>query len=110
VLGPHLVHVADDTEPTHHVRCFLTAAIGVSIATAEREDVLCEDTTFEYEYEGAGAPPQHVQLAGFCRFQCGLDEIKACAWDYGTDANLLAREIIELEVRTQRRRRRMRRP
>jgi hypothetical protein len=129
--GPHLLRVTDDTNPTHYVRRFLTAALGMPIATAEREaadaqgsvtlffhenkdkrgapsakvfgvsncHVLREDTTVEYEFKGAGAPPQHVRLAGFRRFQRGLDEIKACVGGYGTDADLLAREIVELEAK-----------
>jgi hypothetical protein len=122
--GLHLLRVTHDTNPTHYVRRFLTAALGMPIATAEREDadaqgsvtlfshenkdkhgvpstkvfgvsnchVLREDTTVEYEFKGAGAPPQYVRLAGFCRFQRGLDEIKACVGGYGTDADLFARE------------------
>jgi hypothetical protein len=61
--------------------------------------VLREDTTVEYEFKGAGAPAQHVRLAGFRRFQRGLDEIKACVGGYGTDADLLVREIVELEAK-----------
>ena len=129
--GPHLLRVTDNTNPTHYVRRFLTAALGMPIATAEREaddtqgsvmlffhenkdkrgatsakvfgvsncHVLREDTTVEYEFKGAGAPAQHVRLAGFHRFQRGLDEIKACVGGYGTDADLLAREIVELEAK-----------
>jgi uncharacterized protein YndB with AHSA1/START domain len=129
--GPHLLRVTDDTNPTHYVRRFLTAALGMPIAPAEREDadaqgsvtlffhenkdkrgdpsakvfgvsnchVLREDTTVAYEFKGAGAPPQHVRLAGFRRFQRGLDEIKACVDGYGTDADLLAREVVELEAK-----------
>ncbi|EIW74718.1 hypothetical protein CONPUDRAFT_170052 [Coniophora puteana RWD-64-598 SS2] len=61
--------------------------------------VLREDTTVEYEFKGADAPPQHVRLAGFRRFQRGLDEVKACIGGYGIDADLLAREIAELEAK-----------
>ncbi|KZT09279.1 uncharacterized protein LAESUDRAFT_748449 [Laetiporus sulphureus 93-53] len=61
--------------------------------------VLHVDTTVEYELKDAGAPPQHVRLAKFRRFQRDLDEIKACIGGYGTDADLLAREIVELEAK-----------
>lgn len=61
--------------------------------------VLREDTTVAYEFKGPGAPPQHVRLAGFPRFQRGLDDIKACVGGYGTDADLLAREIVKLEAK-----------
>ena len=129
--GPHLLRVTDDTNPTHYVRRFLTTALGMPIATAEREAadaqgsvalffhenkdkcgapsakvfgvsncyVLRKDTTVDYEFKGAGAPPQHVRLAGFRRFQRGLDEMKACIGGNGIDADILAREIVELEVK-----------
>jgi hypothetical protein len=129
--GPHLLRVTDDTNPTHYVRRFLTAALGMPIATAEREaadaqgsvalffhenkdkrgapsakvfgvsncHVLREDTTVDYEFKGAGAPPQHVRLAGFRRFQRGLNEIEACVGGHRTDADILAREIVELEAK-----------
>ena len=61
--------------------------------------VLREDTTVDYEFKGPGAPRQHVRLAGFRRFQRGLDEIKACVGGHGTDAEILAREIVELEAK-----------
>jgi hypothetical protein len=95
--GPHLLRVTDDTHPTHYVRRLLAAALGIPIATAEREaadaqgsvalffhenkdkrgapsakvfgvsncHVLRKDTTVDYEFKGAGAPRQHVRLAGF---------------------------------------------
>ncbi|KAG8742377.1 hypothetical protein FRC10_001599 [Ceratobasidium sp. 414] len=61
--------------------------------------VLRKDTTVEHEFKGAGVPPQHVRLAGFCRFQRGLDEIKAFVANYRSDADLLAREIVEFEAK-----------
>ncbi|KAF8259413.1 hypothetical protein EI94DRAFT_1751656 [Lactarius quietus] len=105
------LRIADDTNPTHYVPRFPTASPGMPIANAEREaqgtvtlffhenkdkrgapsakvfgvsncHVLREDTTVGY----AGAPPQHVRLAGF---RSG----------YGTDPDLLAREIVELEAK-----------
>ncbi|KAG6900346.1 hypothetical protein C0995_003870 [Termitomyces sp. Mi166 len=129
--GPHLLHVTDDIDPTHYVCRFLTAALGMPIATMEREatdaqgsvalffhenkdkhgapspkvfgvtncHVLCEDTTIDYEFKGAGAPPRHVRLAGFHRFQRGLDEIRACISNHGFDANILVREIVWLEAK-----------
>jgi len=129
--GPPLLRVTTDTNPTYYVRHFLTAGLGMPIATAEREDedaqgsvalffhenrdkhgnpsakvfgvsnchVLRKNTTVGYEFKGAGAPPQLVRVAGFRRFQRGLDEIKACISGHGTDADLLAREIVELEAK-----------
>jgi hypothetical protein len=35
--GPHLLRVTDDTNPTHYIRRFLTATLGMPIATPERE-------------------------------------------------------------------------
>ncbi|KAH8992998.1 hypothetical protein EDB92DRAFT_1934676 [Lactarius akahatsu] len=61
--------------------------------------VLREDTTVAYEFRGPGAPHQYVRVVGFRRFQLGLDEIKALIGGYGTDADLLAREIGELEAK-----------
>ncbi len=130
--GPDLLRVTDDTNPTHYLRRFLTAALGMPIATAEREatdaqggvalffhenkdkhgapsarvfgisncHVLREHTTVDYEFKGADVPPQHVRLAGFRRFQRGLDEIKACVGGHGIDAEILAREIVELVAKS----------
>ncbi len=61
--------------------------------------VTLEDTTVDYEFKGAGAPRQHIRLAGLRRFQRGLDEIKACVGGHGTDADILARGIVELEAK-----------
>ena len=59
--------------------------------------LLRENTTIDYELK-AGAPHQHVRLAGFHRFQRGLDEIKDCVYDHGIHADLLVREIVDLEM------------
>ena len=128
--GSPLLRVTDDTNPTYHVRRFLTAALRMSIAPAEREaadaqgsvalffhenkdergapsakvfgvsncHVLREHTTRDYEFKGAGAPSQRVRLAGFRRFQRGLDKIKRCVAGHGIDAEILAREIVRLEA------------
>ena len=90
--SPHLLHVTHNINPTHYVCCFLTTALGMPIATVEREvndaqgsvtlffhenkdkygtlsaevfgvsncHVLHRDTTIDYEFKGAGTPPQHV--------------------------------------------------
>ncbi|KAK7453937.1 hypothetical protein VKT23_011449 [Stygiomarasmius scandens] len=36
--GPALLRVTDDTDPTHYIRRFLTAGLGMPIVTAGRED------------------------------------------------------------------------
>ena len=129
--GPPLLRVTANTNPTHYVRRFLTAGLGMPIATAEREvddaqgsvtlffhenrdrcgntsakvfgvsncHVLREKTTIRYEYKGIGAFRQLVRVAGSRRFQRGLNEITACICGHGTDADILAREIVELEAK-----------
>jgi hypothetical protein len=87
--GPHLLRVTDDTNFTHYVRRFLTAALGMPIATEatgaqgsvalfhENKDkrgtpsakvfgvsnchVLHEDTTVDYEFKGADTPRQQCR-------------------------------------------------
>ncbi|KAF8206174.1 hypothetical protein K438DRAFT_1904946 [Mycena galopus ATCC 62051] len=130
LTGP-LLRVTADTNPTHYVRRFLTAGLGMPITTAEREiddgqgsvaiffhenrdkrgdasakvfgvsncHVLCQNTTVGYEFKGSGAPRQLVRVAGSRRFQRGLTEITACIGSHGTDAELLVREIVILEVK-----------
>ncbi|KAH9072823.1 hypothetical protein EDB83DRAFT_2568400 [Lactarius deliciosus] len=116
--SPHLQRVTDDTNPTRYVRRLLTAALGMPIATAEREAADAQGSVMLFFHENKdmrGAPSakvfgvsnchvlredtSHVRLAGFRRFQRGLDEIKACVGGYGTDADLLAREIVGLEAK-----------
>ncbi|KAI5992341.1 hypothetical protein F5J12DRAFT_907396 [Pisolithus orientalis] len=119
--GLPLLHVTSKIDPTHCVCHFLTVVLGMPIASVEREaadtqgsvalffhenkdndgnpsakvfaitncHVLHEDTTITYEFKGTGAPRQHH----------GLDEIKDCISGCGTNANLLAREIVQLEVK-----------
>ncbi|KAI0287829.1 hypothetical protein BC826DRAFT_1188789 [Russula brevipes] len=60
--------------------------------------VLREETTIDYEFKGAGAPPQLVRVAGSRRFQRGVNEIRARIGRLGSDAELLATEIAELEL------------
>jgi hypothetical protein len=129
LAGPHLLRVTLDTDPTYYVRRFLTAALGMPIATKEREDddaqgsvafffhenktkrdqpsarvwgvstrhVLRKTTTDDYQFKGAGAPPQLVRVNGSRRFQRGVNEIKALIGVYGSDAEHLATEIVALE-------------
>ena len=61
--------------------------------------VLRGHTTHDYEFKGAGAPPQHVCLAGFRRFQRRLDEIKGCIAGHGMNAEILARGIVRLKAK-----------
>ena len=129
--GPPLLRVTDETDPTYYIRRLFTAALGMPITTAEREEddaqgsvalffhenkdkhgnpstkvfgvsnshVLRKDTTITYEFKGAGAPPQHVRLAGSHRFRRGLKEIEACICSHKTDANDTSQRISDLEVK-----------
>jgi len=54
--GPHLLRVTDDTNPTHYVRRLLTAALGMSIATAEREAADAQGSVALF-FQTSAAPP-----------------------------------------------------
>jgi hypothetical protein len=127
--GPALLRVVGSNNSTVHVRRHLTAALGMPIATAERDmdqgsvgfffhegrdklgnpstkvfgvssrHVLREKTEGTYEFKGAGTPRQYVRVNGFRRFQRGLDEIKVSIGGHGILADLYAREIVELEAK-----------
>ncbi|KAK0219891.1 hypothetical protein IW262DRAFT_1448391 [Armillaria fumosa] len=116
--GPPLLRVTADTNPIHYVRRFLTAGLGMPIAV---DDAQGSVTLFFHENrdkrgntsakvfgvsnchvlgeKGVGAPRQLVRVAGSRRFQRGLNEITACIAGHGTDADLLAREIVELQAK-----------
>ncbi|KAM5534635.1 hypothetical protein V8D89_011647 [Ganoderma adspersum] len=59
--GPQLLRVTEDTNPTHHVRRFLTATLGMPIVTAEREFVDTQAqgsvTLFFHENKDRGGAP-----------------------------------------------------
>ena len=59
--------------------------------------VLRNDTNIDYEFKAADASRKIVRLAGHCQFQRAIDEIKVSTSRLGTDADLLAREIVEME-------------
>ncbi|KIN92951.1 hypothetical protein M404DRAFT_963035, partial [Pisolithus tinctorius Marx 270] len=112
--GLPLLRVTGKIDPTYYVRSFLTAVLGMPIAAAKREaidaqgsvvlffhenkdndgnpsakvfavtncHVLCKDTTTTYEFKGAGTPRQHDCVSG-----------------HGIDADLLTREIVQLEAK-----------
>ena len=61
--------------------------------------VFRERTTVDYECKGSGAVRQPVRVAGLRRFQRGFDEVRACIGGYGSDAEPLARDIVELEAK-----------
>ena len=70
-----------------------TRILGVSNA-----HVLREDTSISYQFRGAGAPRQHVRLAGHRRFQRGLDEIKTAIAHCKADADTLNAGIAALKA------------
>ncbi|KAJ2927242.1 hypothetical protein H1R20_g9853, partial [Candolleomyces eurysporus] len=100
LTSPPLMRVVDESNPTRHVRRALTAALGMPIATKERENtdalgtvsfffhdgtrvlgvsnkhVLRADTTVDYEFKGSGAPKQYVRVCGIRRFQRILTETR----------------------------------
>jgi hypothetical protein len=59
--------------------------------------VLRQDTTTDYKFKGAGAASQYVQLAGLRRFQRGLNEMRGCIGGSAIEAEILSKEIKELE-------------
>ncbi|KAG6887384.1 hypothetical protein C0995_015686 [Termitomyces sp. Mi166 len=61
--GPHLLRVTDDIDPTHYVRRFLTAALGMPIATTEREAADAQGSVALFFHENKdkhGAPSPKV--------------------------------------------------
>ena len=113
------------TNPTHHVRRFLTALLGIPLATQgmekegtltlwfhENKDknsdpsnnvygvsnchVLRKNTTTDYEHKG-GAARDFVRVCGLHRFQRGLNEIKNAISDHGIRASCFTQEIDGLE-------------
>ena len=129
LAGLPLMRHVDSSNSTHYVRRFLTALLGVPLATEELEEedsqgtltlwfhenrdkdgnpsnkvygvsnchVLRKNTTFDYEHEG-NASMDHVRVCGMRRFQRGLDEITEAVAARGILADLLAREIVKLQV------------
>ncbi|KAJ7900280.1 hypothetical protein B0H14DRAFT_3080626 [Mycena olivaceomarginata] len=96
LAGPALLRVADDTNPTHYLRR-LNGDPSARVLGVSNNHVLRQDTTVDYQFKGAGTPRQYVRLAGYRRFQRGLDEIKAVIAETVTDANRLALDIVRLE-------------
>jgi len=114
--GPALLPVVGSDDPTAQFCHHLTAALGIPIATTEREaedaqgtvgfffhenrdkkgnpstkvfgvsnhHVLRKKVEEKYEFKGAGAPRQYVQVCGIRCFQRGLDEIKLAISDRST--------------------------
>ncbi|KAH9961748.1 hypothetical protein BC827DRAFT_1288527 [Russula dissimulans] len=61
--------------------------------------VLRKNTAVTYEFKGPGAPPQYVRLSGSRRFQRAITEIRAWIGGSGTEADVLAREIVDLVLK-----------
>ena len=59
--------------------------------------VLRNNTKIDHEFKGTDASHQIVRLAGRRRFRRAIDEIKVSTGRLGIDADLLAREIVEME-------------
>lgn len=126
LAGPALMRVVGSNNPTAHVRRIFTPALNVPIATEDAQGsltlffhegkdkngkhsdkvlgvtnchVLQTNTNDDYEFEGSGAPKRYIRVNGPCRFEKGLDEIRALAGDHGMNAEILTREIIKLEAK-----------
>lgn len=61
-----------------------------------RPGLLRKKTTVDYQFKGAGAPRQLVHVNRMRHFQQSVNEIKALIGRLGSEAELLAREIVEL--------------
>lgn len=129
LAGPPLMRHVDSSNATHHVRRFLTALLGVPLATEEMEEDSQGTLTLWFhenkdkdgnpsnkvygvsnchvlrknttvDYEHrGGAPMNHVRVCGMRRFQRGLDEITKAIADRGVLADLWARDIVELQAK-----------
>ena len=128
LAGPPLMRHVGSSNATHYVRRFLTALLGVPLATEEMEEdaqgtltLWFHETKDEHgkpsnkvygvsschvlrknttvDYEHRdGAPMNHVRVCGMRRFQRGLDEITKAIADHGILADLRAREIVKLQA------------
>ncbi|KAJ2924403.1 hypothetical protein H1R20_g12699, partial [Candolleomyces eurysporus] len=107
LTGPPLMRIVDESNPTRHVRRALTAALGMPIATKERENadargnkhVLRADTTVDYEFKGSGAPKQYVRVCGIRRFQQILAETRDLVTKNVAEAVRLTELIVKLEAK-----------
>ncbi|KAG8743173.1 hypothetical protein FRC10_000315 [Ceratobasidium sp. 414] len=128
LAGPPLMRHVCSNNATHYVRRFLTALLGIPLATEGLEEDAQGTLTLWFhenkdkhgnpsdkvygvsnchvlrkdttvEYEHrAGAPKNHVRVCEMSRFQWGLNEIKKVIGGHGLLAEFLAREIARLQV------------
>ena len=71
--GPHLLRVTDDTNPTYHVRRFVTATLGMPIAHGEREAADDQGSVALFFHENKderGAPSAKVFGVSNCHVLC----------------------------------------
>ncbi|KAI0721322.1 hypothetical protein C8T65DRAFT_705345 [Cerioporus squamosus] len=100
---PPYAHV-DSSNATHHVRRFLTALLGVPLATREMEEEASQGTLTLWFHENKtkdGTPSNKVYgvMCGLHRFLRGLDEITKAIADCGILADLWVREIVKLQAK-----------
>jgi hypothetical protein len=74
-----------------------TANLALRVFGVSNCHVLRKTTTIDYQFKGTGAPPQLVRVSGSRRFQRAVDEINDHIDCLGSDVELLAAEIAELE-------------
>ncbi|KAK7049630.1 hypothetical protein VNI00_005661 [Paramarasmius palmivorus] len=128
LAGFPLLHHVGTGNSTHHVRHFLTALLGVPLATEEMEDsqgiltlwfhenrdkngdpsnkvygvsnchVLCKDTTVKYEHK-VGAAKNLVRVCSMRRFRRGLDDITTAVSDHSILATYWAGDIAKLQAK-----------
>jgi hypothetical protein len=136
LAGPPLMRHVDSSNATHYVCRFLTALLGVPLATEEMEEDSQGTLTLWFhenknkdgtpsnkvfgvsnchvlrknttvDYEHrGGAPIDHVRVCGMRRFQRGLDEITKAIADRGILADLWTRDIVKLQAKERRTRER----
>ncbi|KAI0031611.1 hypothetical protein K488DRAFT_86631 [Vararia minispora EC-137] len=129
MTGPALMRHVGSGNATHHVRRFVTALLGVPLATEEMEEDAQGTLTLYFhenkdkhgnpsdrvygvsnchvlrkntkvDYEHkGGAQRDYVRVCGMRRFQRGLDEITKAIADHGVLADLWAREIVKLQAK-----------
>jgi hypothetical protein len=129
LVAPSLMRRVDSSNATNYVRRFLTALLGVPLATEEMEEDSQGTLTLWFQgnkdkngnpsnkvygvsnchvlrknttvdYEHrGGVPMDHVRVCGMRRFQRRLDEITKAISDRGVFAELWARDIVKLQAK-----------
>ncbi|CAE6459959.1 unnamed protein product [Rhizoctonia solani] len=124
LAGPPLMDITQHKDPTYSVRRPFTVALGMPIATKEREEedasgtvsfyfheggdsnkvfgvtnkhVLHKDVSVDYLFGGAGAPPQPVRLCGDRRFKSAIADISNLVTNGLSEAVKSTEELMRLQ-------------